>query len=163
MRRGCRYVCMDVSWEIQTAFCAGPSQRLPLAATPGPRLLLRTQRRAACPGRAGEERAAGAPWDAGLGKAGVEGWRERLQPRFKTLKIKDSRAMGKILCSLVLGLYLILFAILNLYLLDQHPLVNVDEPWYSDAAFNFTRTGHFTPTMFRGMHFNLEGKYHWWF
>ena len=69
--------------------------------------------------------------------------------------------MSKILCSLVLSLYLLLFAVLNLYLLDQHPLVNVDEPWYSDAAFNFARTGHFTPTMFRGMHFNLESKYHW--
>src|SRR5262245_61488892 len=69
--------------------------------------------------------------------------------------------MSKILCRLVLSLYLLLFAVLNLYLLDQHPLVNVDEPWYSDAAFNFARTGHFTPTMFRGMHFNLEGKYHW--
>lgn len=45
--------------------------------------------------------------------------------------------MRKILCSLVLGLYLLLFAVLNLYLLGQHPLVNVDEPWYSDAAFNF--------------------------
>src|SRR2546425_11748410 len=71
--------------------------------------------------------------------------------------------MRKILCGLGLGLYLLLFAVLNLYLLDQHPTVNVDEPWFSDAAFNFTRTGHFTPTMFRGMHFNLEGKYHWWF
>ena len=69
--------------------------------------------------------------------------------------------MRKILYSLVLGLYLALFAVLNLYLLDQHPLVNVDEPWYSDAAFNLTRTGHFTPTMFRGMHFNLEGNYRW--
>src|SRR5712691_3312202 len=69
--------------------------------------------------------------------------------------------MQKILCSLGLGLYLLLFAVLNLYLLDQQPTVNVDEPWYSDAAFNFTRTGHFTPTMFRGMHYNLEGKYHW--
>lgn len=74
----------------------------------------------------------------------------------------DSRAMRKILCGLSLGLYLLLFVVLNLYLLDQHPLVNVDEPWFSDAAFNFVRTGHFTPTMFNGMHYNLEGKYHWW-
>jgi 4-amino-4-deoxy-L-arabinose transferase-like glycosyltransferase len=75
----------------------------------------------------------------------------------------DSRTIRKILCSLGLGLYLSLFAVLNLYLLDQHPLVNVDEPWLSDAALNFTRTGHFTPTMFRGMHYNLEGKYQWSF
>src|SRR5262245_30636104 len=73
----------------------------------------------------------------------------------------DSRAMRKSLCSLGLGLYLGLFAVLNLYLLDQQPIVTVDEPWYSDAAFTFTRTGHFTPTMFNGMHYNLEGKYHW--
>jgi 4-amino-4-deoxy-L-arabinose transferase-like glycosyltransferase len=69
--------------------------------------------------------------------------------------------MSKILCSLGLGLYLLLFAVLNLYLLDQQPTVNVDEPWYSDAVLSFARTGHFTPTMFRGMHYNLEGKYRW--
>jgi len=81
--------------------------------------------------------------------------------RCRRALVKDQRIVSKILCGLILGLYFLLFALLNIYLLDQHPVVNVDEPWYSDAALNFARTGHFTPMMFRGMHFNLEGKYHW--
>ena len=69
-----------------------------------------------------------------------------------------SITMKKALGSLGLSLYLLLFAVLNVYLLDQQPTVNVDEPWLSDAALNFTNTGHFTPTMFRGMHFNLRDR-----
>src|ERR1051325_8709613 len=60
-------------------------------------------------------------------------------------------------------LYASLFVVLNVYLLNEHPLVNADEPWLSDAPLNFISTGHFSPTMFHGTHYNLDGEYRWWF
>ena len=56
---------------------------------------------------------------------------------------------------------LTIFLASNLLLLDKDPVVNVDEPWISDAAHQFAETGRFSPVMFQGKHYNLEGRYRW--